>query len=187
MKKLLLILLCLPMIGFGQTDGLRNSIGIVGNFGNFSNIYMPTNAPLGIDFLIGINKSIGFFSDFKYGFGEISIGEKKPYSHLLHNLNNLTFDKITSSGYTIINVGTAMTLFGVNKHQLIGMLGVGVSNIRYYEQYYSGYEYYIYDYKGVTSFNVFFGIQFQTIFHSSVKLGYDISPRGLVLGLGHTF
>ena len=48
-------------------------------------------------------------------------------------------------------------------------------------------EYYIYDYDNITSFNVFFGIQFQTIFHSSVKLGYDINPRGLVLGLGHTF
>ena len=67
------------------------------------------------------------------------------------------------------------------------MLGLGVSNIKYYEQYYSEYEYYIYDYDNITSFNVFFGIQFQTIFHSSIKLGYDINPRGLVLGLGHTF
>ena len=187
MKKLLLILLCLPMIGFGQEYVPKNSIGIVGNFGNFSNIYIPTNAPLGLDVVIFLNKNIGFFSDIKYGFGEVSIGEKKPFSHFLKNFVDLTFDKITSSGYTIINLGTAVSIFGVNKNQLIGMLGLGVSNIKYYEQYYSENEYYIYDYDNITSFNVFFGIQFQTIFHSSVKLGYDINPRGLVLGLGHTF
>ena len=187
MKKLILIFLLLPIIGFGQEYGPRNSIGIVGNFGNFSNIYIPTNAPLGFDVVIFLNKNIGFFSDIKYGFGEISIGEKKPYSHFFRNSVDLTFDKITSSGYTIINVGTAISIFGVNKHQLIGMLALGVSNIKYYEQYYSGYEYYIYNYENITSFNVFCGIQFQTIFHSSVKLGYDINPRGLVLGIGHTF
>ena len=187
MKKLLLMLLCLPFIGFGQEYGPRNSIGIVGNFGNFSNIHIPTNAPLGFDVVIFLNKNIGFFSDIKYGFGEISIGEKKPYSHLLNNFVDLSFDKITSSGYAIINVGVAMPIVGVKKHQLIGMLGLGVSNIKYYEQYNSGEEYYIYDYENITSINVFFGVQFQTIFHSSVKLGYDINPRGLVLGLGHTF
>jgi hypothetical protein len=186
MKKLLLILIYLPLIGFGQNLGPRNSIGIVGNFGNFSNSYIPTNAPLGLDVLIFINKNIGFFSDFKYGFGEISVGEKKPATHFYKNSNNLIFDKITSSGYTIVNLGAAYSIYGVNKNHIIVMLALGVSNIKFYEQYYSYNEYYIYDYDNRTSFNAFFGVQFQTLFHSSIKLGYDLNPRGLVFGLGHT-
>ena len=186
MRKVILIICCFPFFINGQNVGPRNSIGIVGNYGNLLNIDIPTNAPLGIDFLFFFNETLGVFSEFKYGFGDLPRGEKKPFSHLLKNYDYLEYDRIRSSGYTIINLGGALSLIDVSQHQLISYFGLGVSNIKYYDQYYSNSDFYYYDYSNVSNFNICIGLQYQTLFHSSIKIGYDTNPGGFVFGLGHT-
>jgi hypothetical protein len=189
MKKILILLLFFPLIVSGQNSGPRTSIGTIGNFGNLLNKNIYTNAPIGINVVKFISDDIGIFSDIKYGFGHFPEGEKKrPLHSEINYLNIDNFIDIRFSGFTIINLGVALSIVDADVNQLIGLIGIGISNQKYYEQYYDKVisEFYYYDYYSDLNLNLHFGLQFQTIFQSSILIGYDLNPRGLVFGLGHT-
>ncbi len=182
MKKLLLILLCVPLIGLGQDKLLpQNTLGIVSNL---------SNAPIGMNFFVFQNEKLGVYMDCKFGIGELPSGQDYS-STMSYNEFNDPFIGYYNSGYTLIDLGVAKPLISSDKSIIIGFVGLGYFMQTKYAQYYdamhilssSGYYYYETDIEYGVNLNL--GLQLQTTSKINFQIGYDINPKGLNIGVGY--
>ena len=181
MKKPLLILLCLPMIGFGQTLSPSTTIGFVGNI---------PNAPLGMSLFMFQNDNIGFYFDCKIGFGDMPSGDDYS-STMSYNKFNDPYIGEYSSGYVIFDFGVAKPIIKSEKTILIGFIGLGYYTQTVYDQYFdpmyilSNNGYYYFETGIEAGINANLGIQIQTKSKINFQIGYDVKPSGMNFGVGY--
>tara|TARA_B100000963_G_scaffold330705_1_gene320956 strand:- start:3092 stop:3742 length:651 start_codon:yes stop_codon:yes gene_type:complete len=212
MRRLIIILFCLPIIALGQnipsTKNTKNpkSENVKHNNDNKLSAIQPKNqigyifntkaCPFGLNYFMFPYKRFGFYVDYRNHFGVFA---KRPsgYDSAFDDLNWLLYDmeavpngntSSSNKGYSTFNYGTAIYLFGNQNYALIAYFGTGTATnkIVTYDEYialYSG-PYYVSNTNKEKYTNYNFGILRQRRSGLSYQIGFDTAVPGINFGIG---
>jgi len=211
MRKLLFILFCLPLIGFGQNIPLTEkkilppkSKKLKQKNHNKSLAMHPKNqigyifspvCPWGLNYYHFSHERFGWYVDYKFSWS-MANSDYWPASErdfVESRLNKtVTGNQVLSSGrYTVFNGGLSTRIGGDRNSVWIFNVGLGSATEMSYDEYspdYSNEEKYRSYVRngGVSKINLNLGILRQTSSLISWQLGFDSAGPGINFGMGFT-